>query len=287
MVGNIMNIKKYLLIVISVFIIVSSIYLLWNHYALSPWTRDGRVRAEINQVTAEVSGKVEQLMIIDNQEVKQGELLLVVDPTDYEIKLRQSELELNDLVVQYNFAKNQLARRTKLSQVAISKEELDDAKSRQESLAKKIELAKVKIEKAKLDLSRTQIYSPVNGFITNLNLRTGNYINAGSPLFAIVDKDSFYVIAYLEETKMANVVVGDNANIKLYGNNHELKGKVQSIGRAIDDNNSTTGSQLLENIQPNYPWVRLAQRVPIKISLNDTQGVTLIPGTTCTVFIED
>ncbi|EMI5490311.1 HlyD family secretion protein [Providencia stuartii] len=282
-----MNIKKYLLIVISVFIIVSSIYLLWNHYALSPWTRDGRVRAEINQVTAEVSGKVEQLMIIDNQEVKQGELLLVVDPTDYEIKLRQSELELNDLVVQYNFAKNQLARRTKLSQVAISKEELDDAKSRQESLAKKIELAKVKIEKAKLDLSRTQIYSPVNGFITNLNLRTGNYINAGSPLFAIVDKDSFYVIAYLEETKMANVVVGDNANIKLYGNNHELKGKVQSIGRAIDDNNSTTGSQLLENIQPNYPWVRLAQRVPIKISLNDTQGVTLIPGTTCTVFIED
>lgn len=282
-----MNIKKYLLIVISVFIIISSIYLLWDHYALSPWTRDGRVRAEINQVTAEVSGKVEQLMIIDNQEVKQGELLLVVDPTDYEIKLRQSELELNDLVVQYNFAKNQLARRTKLSQVAISKEELDDARSRQESLAKKIELAKVKIEKAKLDLSRTQIRSPVNGFITNLNLRAGNYINAGSPLFAIVDKDSFYVIAYLEETKMANVVVGDNASIKLYGNNHELKGKVQSIGRAIDDNNSTTGSQLLENVQPNYPWVRLAQRVPIKISLNETQGVTLIPGTTCTVFIED
>ncbi|MEX6256111.1 efflux RND transporter periplasmic adaptor subunit [Providencia huaxiensis] len=282
-----MNIKKSLLIIISVFIIISSIYLLWNHYALSPWTRDGRVRAEINQVTAEVSGKIEQLMVIDNQEVKQGELLLIVDPTDYEIKLRQSELELNDLVVQYNFAKNQLARRTKLSQVAISKEELDDARARQESLAKKIELAKVKIEKAKLDLSRTQIHSPVNGFITNLNLRSGNYINAGSPLFAIVDKDSFYVIAYLEETKMTNVVVGDSASIKLYSNNHELKGKVQSIGRAIDDNNSTTGSLLLENIQPNYPWVRLAQRVPIKISLNGTQGVTLIPGTTCTVFIED
>ncbi|EJD6371371.1 HlyD family efflux transporter periplasmic adaptor subunit, partial [Providencia rettgeri] len=98
---------------------------------------------------------------------------------------------------------------------------------------------------------------------------------------------SFYVIAYLEETKMTNVVVGDSASIKLYSNNHELKGKVQSIGRAIDDNNSTTGSLLLENIQPNYPWVRLAQRVPIKISLNGTQGFTLIPGTTCTVFIED
>lgn len=282
-----MYIKKYLLIVISVFIIISSIYLLWNHYALSPWTRDGRIRAEINQVTAEISGKVEELLIIDNQEVKQGDLLLVVDPTDYEIKLRESELELNELVVQYNFAKSQFARRSKLSQVAISKEELEDAKSRLDSLAKKMALSKLKIDKAKLDLSRTKISSPVNGFITNLSLRKGNYISAGSPLFAIVDKDSYYVIAYLEETKMANLTIGNNAIIKLYGNNNEIKGKVQSIGRAIDDNNSNTGNQLLENVQPNYPWVRLAQRVPIKISLQDIDGISLIPGTTCTVFIED
>nr|WP_314266339.1 HlyD family secretion protein [uncultured Moellerella sp.] len=282
-----MNIKKYLLIVLSVFIIISSIYLLWNHYALTPWTRDGRIRAEINQVTAEVSGKVEALLITDNQAVKKGELLLVIDSTDYEIKVRESELEHNELLVQYNFAKNQLARRTKLNQVAISKEELEDSKSRLDSLSKKIELAKVKIEKAKLDLSRTQIKSPVNGFITNLSLKTGNYINAGSPLFAIVDKDSYYVIAYLEETKMVNVAVGNTAKIKLYGNNEELNGTVQSIGRAIDDNNSTTGSQLLENVQPNYPWVRLAQRVPVKISLQNISEVTLIPGTTCTVFIED
>lgn len=269
------------------FIIISSIYLLWNHYALSPWTRDGRIRAEINQVTAEVSGKIDNLLIIDNQEVKKGDLLLIIDPTDYEIKVRQSELELNELVIQHNFAKNQLARRTKLNQVAISKEELEDAQSRLASLTQKIELAKVKINKAKLDLSRTKISSPVNGFITNLNLRAGNYINAGSPLFAIVDKDSYYVIAYLEETKMTNVVIGDNAKIQLYGNNNELSGKVQSIGRAIDDNNSSTGNQLLENVQPNYPWVRLAQRVPVKISLQNSQNISLIPGTTCTVFIEE
>lgn len=282
-----MNIKKYLLIVISVFIIISSVYLLWNHYALSPWTRDGRIRAEINQVTAEVSGKIEQLLIKDNQEVKKGELLLVVDPTDYEIKLREAELSLNELTVQYNFAKSQLARRTKLSQIAISKEELEDAKSRLDSLSKQIDLSKVKIDKAKLDLSRTQIKSPVNGYITNLTLRSGNYINSGSPLFAIVDKDSYYVIAYLEETKMSNVEVGNSVTIKLYGNNEELKGKVQSIGRAISDNNSSTGNQLLENVQPNYPWVRLAQRVPVKVSLQDVNGIELIPGTTCTVFIDD
>ncbi|EPL9569712.1 efflux RND transporter periplasmic adaptor subunit [Providencia rettgeri] len=282
-----MNIRKYLIIVLSLFIIISSIYLLWNHYALSPWTRDGRIRAEINQVTAEVSGKIDNLLIIDNQEVKKGDLLLIIDPTDYEIKVRQSELELNELVIQHNFAKNQLARRTKLNQVAISKEELEDAQSRLASLTQKIELAKVKINKAKLDLSRTKISSPVNGFITNLNLRAGNYINAGSPLFAIVDKDSYYVIAYLEETKMTNVVIGDNAKIQLYGNNNELSGKVQSIGRAIDDNNSSTGNQLLENVQPNYPWVRLAQRVPVKISLQNSQNISLIPGTTCTVFVEE
>ncbi|WP_275076073.1 efflux RND transporter periplasmic adaptor subunit [Providencia rettgeri] len=282
-----MNIRKYLIIVLSLFIIISSIYLLWNHYALSPWTRDGRIRAEINQVTAEVSGKIDNLLIIDNQEVKKGDLLLIIDPTDYEIKVRQSELELNELVIQHNFAKNQLARRTKLNQVAISKEELEDAQSRLASLTQKIELAKVKINKAKLDLSRTKISSPVNGFITNLNLRAGNYINAGSPLFAIVDKDSYYVIAYLEETKMTNVVIGGSAKIQLYGNNNELRGKVQSIGRAIDDNNSSTGNQLLENVQPNYPWVRLAQRVPVKISLQNSQNISLIPGTTCTVFIEE
>ncbi|MDR2226061.1 MAG: HlyD family secretion protein [Providencia sp.] len=282
-----MNIRKYLIIVLSLFIIISSIYLLWNHYALSPWTRDGRIRAEINQVTAEVSGKIDNLLIIDNQEVKKGDLLLIIDSTDYEIKVRQSELELNELVIQHNFAKNQLARRTKLNQVAISKEELEDAQSRLASLTQKIELAKVKINKAKLDLSRTKISSPVNGFITNLNLRAGNYINAGSPLFAIVDKDSYYVIAYLEETKMTNVVIGDSAKIQLYGNNNELRGKVQSIGRAIDDNNSSTGNQLLENVQPNYPWVRLAQRVPVKISLQNSQNISLIPGTTCTVFIEE
>ncbi|MGJ3355326.1 efflux RND transporter periplasmic adaptor subunit [Providencia sp. Je.9.19] len=282
-----MNIKKYLLIVISVFIMVSSIFLLWNHYALSPWTRDGRIRAEINQVTAEVTGKIEALLIVDNQAVDKGELLLVIDPTDYEIKIRESELEYNELIIQYNFAKNQLARRTKLSQVAISKEELEDAKSRLDSLSKRVELAQVKIEKAKLDLSRTQIKSPVNGFITNLSLRTGNYINAGSPLFAIVDKDSYYVIAYLEETKMTNVAIGNTATIQLYGNNEQLKGTVQSIGRAIDDDNSTTGKQLLENVQPNYPWVRLAQRIPVKISLQNLGEIPLIPGTTCTVFIED
>lgn len=141
-----MNIRKYLIIVLSLFIIISSIYLLWNHYALSPWTRDGRIRAEINQVTAEVSGKIDNLLIIDNQEVKKGDLLLIIDPTDYEIKVRQSELELNELVIQHNFAKNQLARRTKLNQVAISKEELEDAQSRLASLTQKIELAKVKIK---------------------------------------------------------------------------------------------------------------------------------------------
>lgn len=282
-----MNIKKYLLVVISIFIIISSIYVLWNHYAMSPWTRDGRIRAEVSEITAEVSGKIEKLLIVDNQEVKKNELLLVVDPTDYDIKLRESEIELNELIVQYNFAKSQLERRSKLSQVAISKEELEDAKSRLDSLTKKIELSKVKIEKAKLDLSRTEIRSPVNGFITNLNLRKGNYISAGAPLFAIIDEDSYYVIAYLEETKMRNVAVDNNVTVTLYSNNEELKGKVQSIGRAIDDNNSRTGNQLLENVEPNYPWVRLAQRVPIKISLNNIDGVHLIPGTTCTVFIED
>lgn len=195
------NLKKYLLIVISVLLIITSIYMLWQYYALSPWTRDGRVRAEISEISSEVSGKIDNLYIVDNQEVKKGDILFSIEKIDYEIKLKQAQLELNDLMVQHNFVQKQYARRSQLSKQAISKEEYEDSKAKLDSITKKIDLAKVKIEKAQLDLSRTKITSPVNGYITNFSLRVGNYINAGTPLFAIIDKDSYYVIAYLEETK--------------------------------------------------------------------------------------
>lgn len=281
------NLKKYLLIVISVLLIITSIYMLWQYYALSPWTRDGRVRAEISEISSEVSGKIDNLYIVDNQEVKKGDILFSIEKIDYEIKLKQAQLELNDLMVQHNFVQKQYARRSQLSKQAISTEEYEDSKAKLDSITKKIDLAKVKIEKAQLDLSRTKITSPVNGYITNFSLRVGNYINAGTPLFAIIDKDSYYVIAYLEETKMKNVAVNKPAIIKLYSNDQSLEGKVESIGRAIVDKNATTGNQLLQNVEPTYPWVRLAQRVPIKISIDNYDSHILIPGTTCTVIIEN
>lgn len=162
------NLKKYLLIVISVLLIITSIYMLWQYYALSPWTRDGRVRAEISEISSEVSGKIDNLYIVDNQEVKKGDILFSIEKIDYEIKLKQAQLELNDLMVQHNFVQKQYARRSQLSKQAISKEEYEDSKAKLDSITKKIDLAKVKIEKAQLDLSRTKITSQLMAILLTL-----------------------------------------------------------------------------------------------------------------------
>ena len=142
------------------------------------------------------------------------------------------------------------------------------------------------LEQAQWQREQTTVKAPVDGWVTNLSARTGNYATAGQPVVALVDSHSFYVVGYFEETKLRHIREGDTANIVLYSGNITLQGHVSSIGRAIYDQSVETDSGLVPDIKPNVPWVRLAQRVPVRVEFDTLpDDITLVSGTTCTVSI--
>lgn len=146
--------------------------------------------------------------------------------------------------------------------------------------------AQATLDHAQWQLAQTEIKAPVDGWVTNLSTRVGDYAAVGHPLFALVDSHSFYVIGYFEETKLRNIRPGDSAQIVLYSSKQKLQGHVGSIGRAIVDQSVESGGDLVANIKPNIPWVRLAQRVPVRIEFDHLPPDTiLVSGTTCTVAI--
>ncbi len=284
-------IGKYILSVVMLFLIVIVSYRLWNFYTLGPWTRDAKVRAEIIQIAAEVPGKLMHLPIADDQQVSKGELLLVIDPSDYQINLDNALAKSEQLIIERDQALNQYNRRVRLTNEVISKEDLESAKTTLSSLNNQIDQAAIAIKKARLDLSRTRIYAPADGYVTNLGLREGNYINAGQSLLAVVDAHSYYVMAYFEETKLRFIADGKPVEIDPYDGGQAMYGHIIGIGRAIVDQSASTGEQLLQNVEPDYPWVRLAQRIPVRIAIDRPNGTAadrpLIAGSTCTVKIRD
>lgn len=284
------GILKYLLPAFMLGVAVVVCYKLWTFYITGSWTRDGRISADVVQVSAEVPGVLVRLPISDNMFVTKGRLLAQIDDKDYAIRLRDVEAKLKEAQLRRDNASAQYARRNRAT-TAVSREELDNSRLQLDALDANIAQLRVALEQAQLNLSRTKIYAPADGFITNLRLREGNYIPAGQPLFALVDSASFYVVAYFEETKMPHVRPGKKVSIAPYAGGPDLSGVITGYGRAIADQSSSTGEQLVRNVQPTYPWIRLAQRVPVRIAINDMDenklGKKLIAGTTCTVKILD
>ncbi len=284
-------IGKYILSVIMLFMMVVVSYRLWNFYTLGPWTRDAKIRGEVIQIAAEVPGKLIRLPITDDQKVSRGDLLLTIDPSDYQINLDNALAKSAQLIIQRDQALHQYTRRARLTNQVISQEDLETAKTALSSLDNQIDQATIAIKKARLDLSRTKIYSPADGYVTNLALREGNYISTGQSLLALVDANSFYVMAYFEETKLRYIAAGKPVEIDPYDGGKPLYGHITGIGRAIVDQSASTGEQLLQNVEPDYPWVRLAQRIPVRIAIDRRDGGAvnppLIAGTTCTVKIRD
>lgn len=280
------SISKYALSIIMLFIIVIVTYKLWGFYTLGPWTRDAKIRAEIVQISAEVSGRLIELPVVDNQEVKKGDLLLKIDPKDYQIKLANAEATLQQLTAERDNANIAYRRRANAGK-SVSKIDLDAARTDLRSYDAKIKQTQADIDKAKLDLTRTEVYAPTDGYITNLTLRKGNYISTGQSLLALVDKHSFYVMAYFEETKLSFLKVGEKVEISSYSGDTKITGVITGIGRAIVDQSASTGALLVQDVQANYPWVRLAQRVPVKIETDhwDDFKQTIVAGTTCFVKI--
>ncbi len=291
---------KYLsTLLVAAFAIIAA-WLVWNYYTQSPWTRDGKIRAEQVSITPQVSGSILQLNVRDNQLVKAGDVLFRIDDTPYRIatlnaeaQLAKAKAEMAKAQAEQTKAASDARRRRHLSQEAISAEDLESANTALSTATTNLEAAKAVVgvaqatlEHAQWQLSQTAVKSPVDGWVTNLTTRVGDYATAGHPVFALVDSNSFYVIGYFEETKLRHIRAGETAQIVLYSSKQTLQGHVSSIGRAIVDQSIEDGSSLVANIKPNIPWVRLAQRVPVRIEFTGLPAdMTLVSGTTCTVSI--
>lgn len=277
---------KYFSTIVVATLAVLAGWFMWNYYMQSPWTRDGKVRAEQVSVTPQVSGAIVDLPIKDNQFVNAGDLLFRIDKTPFHIAELNAQAQLAKAQSELAKANNEATRRRHLSQNFISAEELDTANLNVKAMQASVDVAQVTLRQAQWQLAQTDVHAPVSGWITNLSTRTGDFATSGQPLFALVDSHSFYVMGYFEETKLRHIREGAPAQITLYSGNIKLQGHVSSIGRAIYDQSVESDSGLVPDIKPNVPWVRLAQRVPVRIEFDQLpRDVTLVSGTTCSVAI--
>lgn len=253
----------------------------------SPWTRDGKVRAELVNITPQVSGRIVALDVEDNQFVTKGTRLFTLDDQPYRIAVLNAEAQLAKAQSDLIKAQHEAHRRQHLGRNVISEEALDVANLTVKAMDANAKAAQAELDRARWNLSQTVVFAPTDGWINNLETRIGNYASTGSPLFVLVDSHSFYVMGYFEETKLRHIHTGARAKITLYSNDQPLTGVVQSIGRAIYDQSVESDSGLVPDIKPNVPWVRLAQRVPVRIRLTHLPpSVTLVAGTTCTISVQ-
>jgi multidrug resistance efflux pump len=317
---------------------------MWRVYVGSPWTRDGTVRAYVVTIAPEVAGRIVELPVVDNKYVRKGDLLTVIDPTNYRIAVSQAEAAVQQAeanvqtidaqltVQQAQISANQAqvaqaqaalvfvqweaehyqrlvkqdsasvqsaqqytsqlhqqeaAVETAQATLKLAQQQIQTLKAQRMSAEATLGQAKAQLSQAHVNLKRTRILSPVNGYVTNLLAQLGDYANVAQELISVVDADSFWVDGYFEETNLAPIRVGDRAQIKLMGYRPIVRGHVDSIARAISVANAQPTSQGLANVNPIFTWVRLAQRIPVRIHIDEVPpGVVLSAGMTATVHVE-
>jgi multidrug resistance efflux pump len=317
---------------------------MWNTYMGAPWTRDGTVRTYVVTKAPEVAGRIVKLPVVDNQFVHKGDLLLVIDPTDYKIAVdlneaavRRAQANAQDIEAQITvqqeqvsasqaqvqqaqaavtFAQEQAARYRDLAEkdvgtvqmeqqtastlredqaalrnaqaaLALAQRQIGVLKAQHASAEASIAQAKAQLNQARVNLERTEIHSPVNGWVTNLLAQLGDYAAVGRDVLSVVNADTFWVDAYFEETQLASVHEGDPVRLKLMGYSQIIQGEVAGIARGINVANAQPNDQGLATVNPIFTWVRLAQRVPVRIKLTHVpDGVLLVAGMTATVQID-
>lgn len=260
--------------------------LVWQFYVTAPWTRDGRVRVQVASVAPQVSGQITELRVSDNQQVRKGDVLYVIDPFDFEVSVASAQAELDNREADLQVKRTQAARREALTTLSTSVEEKQQYAGTARIAEAAVASAKAQLSQAKVNLQRTQVRSPVNGRVTNLLLRPGDYATTGTVNIAVIDTDSFWIDGYFEETKMAHIHVGDPVTAELLGYDPLIRGTVDSITLGISTANATASTQGLPNVDPVYTWVRLAQRVPVRIRIEGVpEGLTLVAGMTATVSV--
>ena len=259
---------------------------IWDSYVTAPWTRDGSVRVQVASIAPQVSGQITEIRVVDNQYVRQGDVLYVIDPFDFQVALDTAKAQLRQEAADLQVKRMQAERRQHLSDLATTPEEQQLFVGNAIQAQAVFDVAQQQVAQADINLKRTQVRSPVNGYVTNLLMRVGDFAHAGTTNISVIDADSYWIDGYFEETKMAHVCIGDRAEAALMGYRDPIVGRVQTVTRGISVSNAAPSTQGLPSVDPVYTWVRLAQRVPVRIRITDVPaGVPLVSGMTATVTI--
>ncbi|NOJ96936.1 efflux RND transporter periplasmic adaptor subunit [Corallococcus sp. CA049B] len=260
---------------------------MWRHYEVEPWTRDGRMLADVVLLAPDVSGVVTSVDVLDNQRVTRGQVLFVIDRARFELALRQAEAVVTSRQAARAQAQRESERNQGLGNL-VSEEVREQGLSRLAQTEGALQQALANRDVAALNLDRSTVRAPVNGIVTNLEVEEGNYATAGRQMVALVNSDSFRVEGYFEETKLPRIRIGAPVTIRLMGEPALLRGHVEGIAAGIEDRERGAGPSLLPNVNPTFSWVRLAQRVPVRVALDAVpEGVRLVSGRTATVTVHE
>jgi multidrug resistance efflux pump len=277
--------KRLATLVIALLAVLTAL-LTWQHYVTASWTRDGTVRAQVASVAPEISGKIDDVRVVDNQFVHKGDVLYTIEAFDFEVARLTAIATVQQRAADLQVKQLQSERRQHLTDLATSPEEQQTYAGNAVQAKAALDAAQQQLAQAEINLQRTKVRSPVNGYVTNLLMRVGDYARVGTSNISIIDADSFWIDGYFEETKMAGICVGDRAEAKLMGYSQPIIGHIETVTRGISTSNAASGTQGLPNVDPVYTWVRLAQRVPVRIAIDTVPaGVPLVSGMTATVTV--
>ncbi|MDA9499220.1 efflux RND transporter periplasmic adaptor subunit [Bradyrhizobium sp. CCBAU 11357] len=280
------SLRPFALTGLIVLVALWSGYKLWDYYFDAPWTRDGHVRADVVPVAPDVSGFVSEVLVRDNQQVQKGDVLFRIDRARYDIALKQAEAVQEGKRATLDNANADLKRYSALTPgVVVSTQRMDQVVAIQGSAQAAYDQAVADVALAKLNIERSEVRASVSGIVTNNELRPGAYLTPGKGVMALLDTGTLHVQGYFEETKLQRIHVGDPVNVRLMGSSRALPGKVESVAAGIEDRDRSNGSTLLANVDPTFNWVRLAQRVPVRIALEGTERNELVAGATATVEV--
>ncbi|OHV08431.1 HlyD family secretion protein [Kushneria phosphatilytica] len=288
-----LKLRRMLRILLTVVIVLAALLAvrqIWQHYMHDPWTRDGRIRADVIHLSTDVSGLVGTISVRDNDFVHQGDVLFTIDRQRYQLALDQAQANLEQLGQERDEAKANYERRRRL-QNYVSDEDRQNARFTMLADEAAVRQARVKVRQAKLDLERATVEAPVDGYITNQHLRVGEYVTAGSNAMTLVDAHSFYALGYFEETKLSRVHVGAPARVQLLSSDQPIRGHVESYAHGITDNSlsSQSGAQSsgLASVNASFDWVRLSQRIPVRIAFDQVpENIKLSNGLTATIYLD-
>ncbi|MBF0858920.1 efflux RND transporter periplasmic adaptor subunit [Gluconobacter sp. LMG 31484] len=262
------------------------VVILWDYYTASPWTRNGQVRAQVANIAPRVSGQILEVRVKDNQFVHKGDVLYVIDPFDFKVALDTAKARVAERKADLEFRVVQAQWRKAIPGTAVSVEEKRQYEALSQQMQAQYDAAQAAERQAAINLERTEVRSSIDGIVTNLIMRPGDFATAGVVNIHIIDTSSYWVDGYFEETKVHDLDEGDLVRMDLMGYHDPLFGHVESITRGIASNNALVNKQGLPEVDPVYTWVRLAQRIPVRVKIDKIpDDLTLAAGMTATVTV--